>query len=465
MHKLGIIVPYRNRQEQLDTFIPYMKQYLEDTGIQNYTIIIVEQSRGKEFNRGSLLNLGFLEAEGLGCDYVIFHDLDMLPVDADYSYSSEIYQLAQRFKPALKIPYDYFGGVTVFPAEKFRKINGYSNEYWGWGFEDNDLLLRCKSARFSLGRKVWKQPETYGPALHFDGESYVEFSRPVSFRKSALFYTDFVAESLPVDMNKARDEESVFSVPGLDITLACDSFGTYKFELFDNYEDVYSIHTDKLPLMHCATIVYYDARKREFKFLCNGDFIGVKPMPKDRRIRVASDKMYLGMGDPNRTRNRKPFHGSILEFVAFDRCDEDVFLNLVEHGIDSFDFEDAAVWFSAKHVDGDKLRDLSGNERHGTLHNCSLTTLRQKGELVISVPRSKDGLYRLQKHVGNGAKNGHWKNWSSRVNQSRYENRVARGGYSESEMMEDGLNTVEKYFRTDTDLLESEVYLVKARSK
>ena len=32
-----------------------------------------------------------------------------------------------------KIPYiDIFGWKVAFTAEIFEKINGYSNEYWGW---------------------------------------------------------------------------------------------------------------------------------------------------------------------------------------------------------------------------------------------------------------------------------------------------------------------------------------------
>ena len=30
----------------------------------------------------------------------------------------------------------------MFPIDLFKKVNGYSNEYWGWGFEDDDLLMR-----------------------------------------------------------------------------------------------------------------------------------------------------------------------------------------------------------------------------------------------------------------------------------------------------------------------------------
>ena len=32
--------------------------------------------------------------------------------------------------------------VTAFTEESFKKINGYSNEYWGWGGEDDDISHR-----------------------------------------------------------------------------------------------------------------------------------------------------------------------------------------------------------------------------------------------------------------------------------------------------------------------------------
>ena len=84
MHKLGVIVPYRERPNQLKIFLQHIKNYLSNNEI-TYEIIIVEQTEKNNFNRGKLLNIGFLKAEELGCDYVVFHDIDMLPIDADYS--------------------------------------------------------------------------------------------------------------------------------------------------------------------------------------------------------------------------------------------------------------------------------------------------------------------------------------------------------------------------------------------
>ena len=44
-----------------------------------------------------------------------------------------------------RLPYvDIFGGVTAMSAEHFQLVNGYSNMFWGWGGEDDDLSMRIK---------------------------------------------------------------------------------------------------------------------------------------------------------------------------------------------------------------------------------------------------------------------------------------------------------------------------------
>ena len=34
--------------------------------------------------------------------------------------------------------------VTAYKEEQFKRINGFSNEYWGWGGEDDDLYHRMR---------------------------------------------------------------------------------------------------------------------------------------------------------------------------------------------------------------------------------------------------------------------------------------------------------------------------------
>jgi hypothetical protein len=45
-----------------------------------------------------------------------------------------------------------FGGITIFTKEQFWKINGFSNEYWGWGGEDDDLYKRVVSSGMAIMR-------------------------------------------------------------------------------------------------------------------------------------------------------------------------------------------------------------------------------------------------------------------------------------------------------------------------
>jgi hypothetical protein len=136
-----IIVPYRNRKEHLDVLLPVLKKQAK-----NWNIVIVEQADNEPFNRGKLLNIGVIEAKD---DYYILHDVDMIPQNNPYQINNNpisLVKTASQF-PKNGRPYDrYFGGVTGISRKHFLQVNGFYNDFWGWGAEDDLLLDRIELA-------------------------------------------------------------------------------------------------------------------------------------------------------------------------------------------------------------------------------------------------------------------------------------------------------------------------------
>ena len=143
-----IIIPYRDREDQLFVFAEYFSNALFTN-----ELIFVKQEGTALFNRGALLNAGVKYAESLGHTHVILHDVDMLPCTIEtISYYNQGYECAHLCMYASQFPKPlgmlYFGGVNAFSIEVFKRINGFSNQFWGWGGEDNDLLNRCIAGGF-----------------------------------------------------------------------------------------------------------------------------------------------------------------------------------------------------------------------------------------------------------------------------------------------------------------------------
>jgi hypothetical protein len=158
--RLTIVVPYRDRAAHLEQFVPHLRAYFArdkaDCHIP-YRVLVVEQEPGLPFNRGALKNIGFRLGRDDG-DYTCFHDIDYLPLWADYSpvpcptrivwYGAENRPLAPG-RSDLIMSHDletFFGAVVLTPNRAFAAVDGYSNQFWGWGCEDSDLRLRYHKA-------------------------------------------------------------------------------------------------------------------------------------------------------------------------------------------------------------------------------------------------------------------------------------------------------------------------------
>jgi len=155
-HTVAIIVPYRNRPEQLKIFLGNLHPLLRRQEL-DYGIYIVNQTGNSPFNRATLLNVGFIEAmKDRSWDCAIFHDVDLLPEDDRNLYNCPLQPrhmsvAIDKFK--YKLPYKtIFGGVTAMKSQQFRQLNGYSNEFWGWGGEDDDMSKRIRFHRLSITR-------------------------------------------------------------------------------------------------------------------------------------------------------------------------------------------------------------------------------------------------------------------------------------------------------------------------
>lgn len=148
--RLAIIVPYRNRKSQLDEFIPYMENYLKGF---DFKILIIEQANNLPFNRAMLMNIGFAEAKDY--DSFVFHDVDCIPIDGDYSYSKDFTHLSGKIEEyGWSVPHENcMGGVLMTDKASFIKVNGWANEYWGWGDEDNEMYDRSVIMKVPFTRR------------------------------------------------------------------------------------------------------------------------------------------------------------------------------------------------------------------------------------------------------------------------------------------------------------------------
>lgn len=399
MNKLGVIVPYRNRKSHLSKFKKEISKYLNTNNIL-FELIIVEQIDDKPFNRGKLLNIGFVEAKKLKCSYVVFHDVDMLPIDVDYSYSDIPIHLATKFIPNKQIFENYFGGVTIFPIELFEKINGYPNDFWGWGFEDDELFKRClhyglKTSETKILRKI---KNTH--ALSFYGQnSYIKIPNKINYTKSIRFSVTFDA-SIFVDENKKYDEYTIFSIPGYDMTLSYNSFGRYKFEFWDFKKKVYSITSDIKSAYHTNIIIEIDIENCYVRMIQDRETIGEVNYYKKLLDYSKQENLYIGNANPYRGDNFKELYGYVTEFDVWNDGKK----------IISLDF-DNYISYKIYNTPTKELYDVFG---------CTKIKINEEKYNKIHTPIRRNSLFKLLEHKENGYDNGRWINDETRLNQIKY---------------------------------------------
>ena len=455
-HKLGIIVPYRHRESQIDIFIKHMTNYLMDKDIR-YEIIIIDQDDGKQFNRGALLNIGYIYAKKTKCDYMVFHDIDMLPIDVDYSYSDIPLHLATDFildndEKKREVFEEYFGGVTMFPLSVFEKINGYSNKYWGWGYEDTDLLLRCAHNNVNLHTlRIKNRGKNEGKYLRMNGiNSFVKCKNIIDYSSNMTLSLTFYPDKLQLNHTKTSDEFTIFSVPGWDFALCYNSFSRYNFCVFDiNHNALFinSVIKTNYKTNITITINVFD---KWIKVYQDGELIGEIESFKRLYFYRKEPYFYLGVGNPNREVIPNHFVGYFESFAYFDEIlSEEEIKEIAENEAyllrrDFGDYKSSSklkCYYDSNHVSKHyELLDLSGNKNDGKIFNCEVVEKTFDDYKEIPIPHRRKSLFKSLKHEENGFLGTGWKDGATRWNQLRFHNEVS---YSPELTHDDGLSNLE----------------------
>lgn len=151
-------------------------------------IYIIEQSEdNRKFNRGKLLNVGFdIARHTKDYDLYIFHDVDLLPSsDLKWYYINQCSCHLENIKSSLSgltatdeplkiserttheaVAYQcpvhigrvwkrytspqYIGGALAFCKKRFMEVNGFPNNFWGWGGEDDEIRRRINKMKFDV---------------------------------------------------------------------------------------------------------------------------------------------------------------------------------------------------------------------------------------------------------------------------------------------------------------------------
>lgn len=144
--RVAIIIPYRNREMQLRIFLNVMHPFLQKQQL-DYQIFLIEPQINVTFNRALLFNIGFRQAmKTYSWQCFIFHDVDLIPEDDRniYSCPPEPRHMSVAVNTMnYQLPYrTIFGGVSALTVDQFQSVNGFSNQYFGWGGEDDDMAAR-----------------------------------------------------------------------------------------------------------------------------------------------------------------------------------------------------------------------------------------------------------------------------------------------------------------------------------
>jgi hypothetical protein len=309
------------------------------------------------------------------------------------------------------LPYEeYFGGAILFSKEHFQEVNGYSNEYWGVGYEDYDLLLRCVVKGLSVRKELETQVlKTYG---NFNGQnSYIEISAEnakiknttnKSFTMSAWFCPNGEPPyGAGTDNNKC--EYSIFMRPGYHIGISYTHGGFLKGVIWvrpfgSSEREPVVIQTPLQTNQWYNVGMVVDDREQSLTLYVNGKEVG-KQQYEGELIEYLNKPYYIGVGDPNLSVWKNYYKGQISEVGLWSDVLKDYEIELIfEKGIINNKGEyttsklPVGVWDFKGGYDNITF-DRSGNNNHAKFYNVGFANKTLKSNTERYLPYRRNGAY------------------------------------------------------------------------
>lgn len=447
-HKLGVCVPYRNRELHLNEFVPKVGKYLKEQGI-DFQMYFAHQVDDKLFNRGATKNIAAKHAIEDGCDYVVFHDIDMIPEKgADYSYPTEgprhIATKISQMDYQLKY-HEYFGGAVLFTKEHLEATNGYSNGYWDWGMEDDDLFWRCHVE--GLTNDTYLAKEVKQKYLSFNGQdSYgkIPFKRDLrgitsrSHTVSVLVRAFQQPDKNPVfligDKKNKYVEYPILRLPGYDYGLSFNNSRAMTLTYWNTFNQHNYMWVKRYDKQWTWVTAVFDTDNQTTHLYLNGsevDSLGGfgSPSPlefKGKLKKYGPNDFYLGMSPsiPDEDTN-KFFKGDIAKIQIWDK---------------KLSPEEVGNLHSTTPTE-DLVVDIDVNNSIEEIINNGIEIKEEFIDIPNSIlPFRKDGRFTCLPHEDEGIVGGVFKKGeTTAANERRYVLQMQQGKISHKD---DGINTL-----------------------
>jgi hypothetical protein len=393
-----------------------------------------------------------------GCDYIAWHDVDMIPDEnVDYTYPEEtpIHIATKLSKYNYGLGYDqYFGGVVLFTKEQAEITNGYSNDYWDWGQEDDDLFWRCYFEGYTTCN-VYNQYKNKTVANFNGNNSYipVHIKREISsclhndHTITMLFNPEQQDEKVPIwlvgDPNKKFIEYPLLRKAGSwNWGLSFNNSRAVTMTLLDKNGNRHYNWAKRFENFWTKVTISYNKEEKNAYFYINDELIrqmnGVKenlpfPIGEDLKLQDAVRPFLVGLCPQTGTH----YKGKIAEFKIYSKFFDNV-----------SDMEK-------------NTEDVVLDYNFLTAEGYNITFTNEDIELIENIiPHRREGSFYCLPHVDEGFVNGRWaKGETTARNEKRFVTQMQQGKIN---YKNDGLNSM-KYDLVNTELFMNNCIIINVK--